>query len=367
MLSRVAESIFWMSRYIERAENVARFIEVNWHLILDSAQGDSEEWQPLVDTTGDTDIFFERFGEATRENVIQFLTFDTKNTNSILSCVRAARENARTVRDAISSEMWEQINLFYLMMNDEASGNKALESPYDFFSQVKLASHLFVGITDNTMAHNEGWHFCRMGSMLERADKTSRIVDVKYFRLQEPGTNDVNHDEVQWAAVLKSASAFEMYRKSYHRISPDRVVEFLLLDREFPRSILFCLMRAADSMHAITQTPAGSFRNSAEQRLGQLVSELSYAEVHPILEGGLHEYLDGLQTKLNLIGDGIWQTFFSMKTMKSFGQTQILNGPMRDRRPNQTQSQSQGKTEGQTQSQTQAPAGEAAESKAETK
>ena len=144
MLSRVAESMFWMSRYVERAENVARFVDVNWHLLLDSSAQEDVQWMALVDTTGDREDFIEKKGKATRENVIQFLTFEASNPNSILSCVRAGRENARSIRDTISSEMWEQINAFYLMLNASTSGGKALDSPYDFFNQIKMASHLFV-------------------------------------------------------------------------------------------------------------------------------------------------------------------------------------------------------------------------------
>src|SRR5581483_1517949 len=182
MLSRVAESIYWMSRYVERAENVARFIDVNLNLMLDSSS-EGQQWQPLVNITGDDETFGKRYSEPTEQNVIQFLTFDKENPNSIISCLRAARENARSVREIISSEMWLQLNQFYLHVNSAAATGKLVDSPHDFFSEVKLASHLFTGITDATMTHGEGWHFSQLGRMLERADKTSRILDVKYFIL----------------------------------------------------------------------------------------------------------------------------------------------------------------------------------------
>ena len=150
MLSRVADSIYWMNRYIERAENVARFIDVNLHLMLDLPAGTTEQWAPLVDTTGDEELFQERYGEATRDNVIAFLTFDTDNPNSIYSCLRAARENARSVREIISSEMWEQVNTLYLMVRDAAAQGRVMAEPHAFFTEVKMASHLFVGITDAT-------------------------------------------------------------------------------------------------------------------------------------------------------------------------------------------------------------------------
>ena len=324
MLSRVANSMFWMSRYVERAENVARFVDVNWHLVLDSSTNEEEQWMALVNTTGDFEAFEKRLGKATRQNVIQFLTFDTDYANSIFCCVRAARENARSIRDTISSEMWEQINTFYLMLNDSRSGNRALESPYDFFSQVRHASHLFVGVTDTTMSHNEGWNFCRLGRYLERTDKTSRIVDVKnYVPAAKNGLESKSLDAFQWAAVLKSASAMEMYRKRHRQVSPDRVVEFLLLDREFPRATLKCVITADEALHAITGTAQGMHESSAERRLGMLSSELLYADVHEILAAGLHEFVDDLQTKLNNIGDAINETFFSLKHPRSATGTQI--------------------------------------------
>lgn len=304
-----------MSRYVERAENVARFIDVNLLLMLDAPASEDQQWLPLVNTTGDHADFARRYGEASQQNVIQFLTFDTDNTNSIISCLRAARENARTVREIISSEMWLQLNKFYLMVNSAASNATGLNAPHEFFTEVKNASHLFNGVTDATMTHGEAWHFCHMGRMLERADKTSRMLDVKYFILLR-SVEDVGtpFDDIQWAAVLRSASAFEMYRKRHGRISPHGVVAFLLLDREFPRAIHSCLLAARDSLHAISGTPPGTFRYPPEKLLGQLCSDLSYAAVDDIIGRGLHEYLDDLQTRMNQIASGIYETFFAFKT-----------------------------------------------------
>jgi len=192
MLSRVADSIYWMSRYVERAENVARFIDVNLQLMLDAPSGEGQQWEPLVNTTGDHGEFTKCHGKATQQNVIQFLTFDAENSNSILSCVRAARENARTIREIISSEMWLQLNKFYLMVNSAAENPKALGSLHEFFGEVKNASHLFTGVAAATMTHGEAWYFARLGRTLERADKTSRILDVKYHtvlpQLEDVGT-----------------------------------------------------------------------------------------------------------------------------------------------------------------------------------
>lgn len=314
MLSRVADSIYWMSRYIERAENVARFVDVNFNLMLDLPLGSAQQWQPLVDITGDTREFAKRYGVANQQSVIEFLTFDSENVNSIASCLRAARENARSVREVISSEMWEQLNESYLMVNGAARVGGYPADPQELFASVKMASHQFAGVTDATMTHGEGWHFCQLGRMLERADKTSRIVDVKYFLLL-PTLEDVGTtvDDMQWAAVLRSASAFEMYHKRHGRISPTRIVEFLLLDREFPRAVQYCLMAARRSVHAISGTPTGMFRNSVEHVLGALCSELAYAQIDDIIMTGLHEYLDELQTKMNQVGTGIHETFFAAR------------------------------------------------------
>jgi uncharacterized alpha-E superfamily protein len=314
MLSRVADSIYWMSRYIERAENVARFIDVNLHLMLDVPVGAAEQWEPLVQTTGDVKMFEERYGKPTKENVVAFLTFDPDNPNSIVSCLRVARENARTVREIISSEMWEQANKFYLMVREAANDDRVTEEPHAFFTEIKMASHLFVGITDVTMSHGEGWHFGRVGRLLERADKTSRILDVKYFILL-PSVTDVGSpfDDIQWAAVLKSASAFEMYRKRFGRLTPDRVADFLILDREFPRAMHYCVVKAEESLHAISGAALGTFQNVAEQRLGRVRSELGYAQIQEIISGGLHEFLDAFQAKLNRVGDAIHETFFALR------------------------------------------------------
>jgi uncharacterized alpha-E superfamily protein len=312
MLSRVANSIYWMSRYIERAESVARFIDVNLRLLLDLPSGAAEQWEPLVSTTGDRETFYAKYKDATRGHVTDFLSFDTGNPNSIKSCVRAARENARGIRKVISTEMWESLNQFCLVVNDVRARNAAREDPYAFYTAVRHASHAFVGTASATMSHGEGWHFARLGRYLERGDQTSRILDVKYFILL-PDVADVGTplDDIQWAAVLRSASAFEMYRKRHGRIAPNRIVDFLLLDREFPRAVHHCLMEAEGSLRAVTGAPINSFRNPAEQRLGQLRSEFAYAQVDDIIHAGLHEFIDGLQTKLNGVGDAIAEMCFA--------------------------------------------------------
>ncbi|GAB4156107.1 MAG: alpha-E domain-containing protein [Cyanobacteria bacterium J069] len=315
MLSRVANSIYWLNRYIERAENVARFVDVNLNLLLDSPMGVAQQWEPLVLTTGDLELFRESYGEGTADNVIRFLTFDPKYPNSILSCLQMARENARSVRESISSEMWEQVNDFYFMVKDACQQPADLDLS-EFFLQVKTSSHLFAGVMNATMSHNEGWHFGRIGRMIERADKTARILDVKYFILL-PSVKDVGTplDELQWIALLKSASGYEMYRKRQHRITPQDVVSFLVLDREFPRSIQFCLLEAERSLYQITGSSRGIWRNPAERALGKLRSELDYITVEDISQRGLHEFLDDLESTLNDIGIKMRETFFALEVV----------------------------------------------------
>jgi uncharacterized alpha-E superfamily protein len=317
MLSRVADSIYWLNRYVERAENVARFVEVNLNLLLDSPNVMTQQWEPIILTTGDLALFRKRHGEATAEKVVQFLSFDAAYPNSIVSCLRAARENARSIREVISSEMWQQVNSFYLMVTDVANSGSLqdLAAVLKFFDEVKLQSHLFAGVMDATMTHNEGWHFGQIGRLIERADKTARILDVKYYILL-PSVNYVGStlDELQWMALLKSASAYEMYRKQGgHRISPNQVASFLILDTEFPRSVRYCILEAERSLHHITGTPIGSWRIPVERTMGRVRADLDYITIEEIFEIGLHEYLDGLQSRMNEVGDKIFETFFALQ------------------------------------------------------
>jgi len=325
MLSRVAESIYWMSRYVERAENVARIMDANYHMILDLPPDVGEPWEPLVVTSGDEDLFREFYREFNRENVIHFLSFDHRNPNSILSCLQMARENARSVREWISSEMWQQVNTFYLMVKEESRKGGGIELPHEFFVEVMMASHLFAGLAENTMTHGEGWEFGRIGRMLERADKTARIIDVKYFILL-PSVEYIGmpYDHILWGALLRSASAFEMYRKRYGQIAPDQIIEFLLLDREFPRAIHHCLIMAELALRNISGTMRGRFTNRAEKTLGRLLADLDYVQIEEIKADGLHEYLDNIQTLLNQVGLAVHETFFSLPLTPQSSQNQTL-------------------------------------------
>jgi uncharacterized alpha-E superfamily protein len=304
-----------MARYVERAENLARFIEVTLNFILDQPDSSYQQWEPLVLATGDEKEFKDRYGGPTSENVVHFLTFDPEYANSIISCLTHARENARTVREAISSEAWEQINEFYLWVKKSQNSSKTLDSQFELFQRIRLESHLFSGILDATMSRGTGWQFANLGRLIERADKTSRILDVKYFTLL-PKVEDVGTtiDDLQWSAVLRSVSGFEMFRKRYHAITIRRIIEFLILDRDFPRAVRFCLDGAERSLRAITGSPDSVFRNTAEQRLGQLRANLAYADVESIIQAGMHEFVDGLQHKLNQIDDAVYETFFAIRT-----------------------------------------------------
>jgi uncharacterized alpha-E superfamily protein len=315
MLSRVAEAIYWMSRYAERAENVARFLDVSFQVMLDLPDPLGDPWAGVVNATGDEALYAKRYEIATRDDVVRFLTFDTGSPNSILSCVRYARENARSVREVISSEMWEQINKWYLLVREAAASDSVLDDPHDFLTDVKQASHLFVGIAALTMTHGEGWHFGRVGRLLERADQTSRIIDAKQaLLLARPTELGASLDDVNLSALLRSVSALEMYRKRHGQIAFPTVIGFLLLEKGFPRSVRYCLNEAGRSLHAITGTPSDAGDSLPERRLGRLGAEYEYAAVGEILNEGVHKHLDRLQSKLNDVGVAISETFFAVRT-----------------------------------------------------
>jgi len=319
MLSRVASSVYWMTRYIERAENIARFISVNLNLTLDFPSESSSQWQPIVMTTGDHELFEKKYGSNySSGNVIHFLALDPEYGNSILSSLRAARENARSVREIISSEMWEQINRYYIELRDAAQTDFPNRNPHKFFKIITMRGHMFTGLLYSTMSHGEAFRFALTGLMLERADKTSRILDVKYFMLLPKG-GEVNspYDSIQWAAVLKSASALEMYRKRFHRIIPRQVCEFLIFDGEFPRSIRYCLKKAEQSLHKISGSPVGTVSNLAERSLGRLCADIDYSDIDEVIDTGMHEYLDGLQVKINTVGAHIHEAFFKVLSADS--------------------------------------------------
>lgn len=324
MLSRVAESVYWMNRQIERAENVARAVETALDLALEGTISQGRLWNALVCTFGDQAAFQARHGQADQASVISFLAFEPANPNSIASCLHAARENARTVRDMISTPMWEEINKSHLYVQSAAQRFGGWLHPREFLDEIKRASQQITGVADATMSHGEAWHFGRLGRLVERADKTSRVLDVETFFLAPTASADANGlaadeppggDAVQWSAVLESASALEMYRKQYGAVSRRSVAEFLIFDRFFPRAMHFCLIKAEESLLAITGGAKGAYTNPAEQRLGRLRATLDYGAIDEVLAGagGLHGFIDGFQQRLNRASDAIHDTFFAIR------------------------------------------------------
>ena len=312
MLSRVANSIYWINRLIERAENYARFIDVNFNLTLDLPPGCEEQWQPLIMTTGDSQLFLQKYDEYTKENVINFLSFDPDNPNSIVSCLTIARENARSVREVIPSEMWQQLNQMYVSVKDmffEADLESGDLSP--FFKKIILGSHLFSGVMDATFSRTEGWHFGNLGRFMERSDKIARIIDMKYYYLL-PVVDYVGtaFDLLQWSALLRSASAFEMYRKVYGKLEVHKIVDFLVLNMEFPRSIHYSLVECERSLHAISGTSPDTFTSKAEKTIGRLRSDLDYTDINDIFHNKLHDYINDYLCRLNEAGSSIYETYF---------------------------------------------------------
>lgn len=311
MLSRVANSLYWMGRYLERADNVARFIDVTSRLILDMGwENDSTQWEPLVRASGDDNDFITRYATFDEKNVVTFLTFDTDNPNAIISCVQQLRENARTVREIISSELWESINRLYHFV-EKHSRKRQNEDLQDFFIAIHDANHQISGLIENTMSHGEGWHFLQLGRFLERADKTARMLDVKYFLLlPNPDYVDSPYDAVQWGAVLKSVSGFEMYCKQFHRTNHRDVTHFLVLDPQFPRAIKFCIHKVAASLQSITMLIG--VNSPATTRVNVLKDILDKADTSHILREGLHEFVDRFQAGINAIDDAIYKAFFEL-------------------------------------------------------
>jgi uncharacterized alpha-E superfamily protein len=313
MLSRVAESIYWMNRYIERAENNARFLDVNFNLVLDMPTGFAEQWQPLLRTTASEGLFGELYGEASRSNVIEFIGFDRRNPSSIYNCIAQARENARAIRENLTKESWEQINDLYLTVKKGVEDNIGRKKdPRQFFDRIKKGCQLLYGITDSTVSRTEAWHFGRIGQMLERADNISRVLDVKYhILLPTVAAVGTTVDIIQWAALLRSVSAYNMYRRRHGKILPFSIARFLLLDDQFPRSVFFSIVKAEESLRQIAGGEQSGYRHRAEQYLGKLRSELEYADMNDIFATGLHEYLDDMQRKLIAVANALQEVYFS--------------------------------------------------------
>ena len=314
MLSRVAENIYWMNRYLERAENYARFMDVNFNLALELHPDVSTQWKPLVAASGDWDLYEKLYSKVGKENVIKFLGFDEKNPNSIYSSILNARENARAIRSEITKEVWEQINYLYYFVkeaHDQESWTKI--DPRDYFLEVRKGCQLIWGIYESTISQSDGWHFSKIGQLLERADKTSRILDIKYLMLLPKKVKvGSTFDLIQWTALLKSVSAYDMYRKKYGKLTSIGIIEFLILDKQFPRSIFSCLLGVDISLKELSYSDKNKL-NKTQKQLGLLKSHLEYSDINDIVEAGLHEYLDTFQTSLNRLSYSLFETFFSVE------------------------------------------------------
>ncbi len=318
MLSRVANSLYWMSRYIERAENIARILDVNLQLLLDyrsmNAAQVREHWLPIVQTTGDHDVFEARNQGTTADAVAEFMVFAEDNPNSLVSSVCQARENARMVRDQIAIETWEELNRLYLFVQSPKARQMWRDSPTDFFNEIKASSLQLVGLSAATHIHNEGWWFSQAGRFIERADKTSRILDIRYHSLPARGLPQTvtQTEALGWSAIIRSCSAWDAYKSIYGgEVHPRHVAEFLLLNEDFPRSLRFCVDELNNALRHISGVAEGRFSNEAEKLAGRLVAELQFSTVEEVFENGLHDYLDKTQIKLNDIGDAMFHAYIS--------------------------------------------------------
>ncbi len=316
MLSRVANSLYWMSRYIERAENTARIVDVNLQLLLDSRHLNDEQltayWMPILQATGDDESFLKLHPHATGQAVTEYLVFGLENGNSILTSVTQARENARMVRDQITVEMWEELNRLYLFLRSPKARETWEDSPFEFLQQIKASSLHLVGIIYATVVHNEGWHFMQTGKFIERADQTTRILDVRHTTVPTKGlpTKVSQTDALEWSAVLRSCSAWDAYKDIHGGdVTPVKVAEFLLLSDSFPRSVRFCVEELDRSLHDISGIPSRRFSNDAEKLSGRLLAELEFGTIEEIFAHGLHDYIDLLQIKLGNIGASLFNAY----------------------------------------------------------
>jgi uncharacterized alpha-E superfamily protein len=316
MLSRVSNSLYWMSRYIERADNTARIVEVNLQLLLDfrdlNDQTLAKHWMPIVQSTGDEKAFFALYKKATGQSVTEYLVFQTANPNSIVSSVAQARENARMVRDQITIELWEELNRLYLFIRSPKARQVWKADPHEFFAEIKASSLHLQGLIDATTMRSEGWYFLQVGKYLERADKTTRILDVRYQSLPERGkpTSFNQTEALEWSAILRSCSAWEGYMQIHSSdVNPVNVADFLIFNEDFPRSVEFCAAHLNSALRRISGVPEGRFCNEAEKLAGRLLAELQFSTIDEVFEHGLHDYLDLLQLKFNTIGEAMFRAY----------------------------------------------------------
>lgn len=311
MLSRAADSLYWMARYMERAENMARILDVTYRMSLapNVAEDDERLWDPIVRIACNVPAFLRSFGDRTARNVKQHMLLDPNNPSSVYNCIRAARENARAVRGAITSEMWENLNDTWLEIREIDQHKLFTENLSTLCEWIKSRSHLFRGVTYGTMLHDEAFRFLRLGSFIERADNTARILDVKYHVLL-PLEHEVGGalDYYEWGAVLRSVSGFESYHKVYRdTIVPWRVAELLVLNQDMPRSLHACM----DQVNAILEALSGLRRLESSRLAGELHARLHYGKMEEIFQGGLHEFLASFINRNNELGGQVQQDYLT--------------------------------------------------------
>jgi uncharacterized alpha-E superfamily protein len=314
MLSRTADHVYWMSRYIERAENLARMLEVNYRMSLlpHDAQIVERCWAATLTIIGLLDAFLQRYQAVTPANAIAFMAFDRDNPGSIYSCLRQARENARAVRGTLTSEIWETLNATWLEMRVTGVRHASGSDVANFFEWVKDRSHLARGVVQGTMLCDEAWHFIWLGTYLERADSTSRILDVKYHLLLPHGEQvGGSADYYQWSALLHSVSAFEIYRRVYRDlITPRRVAELLVLRDDMPRSLRRCVSHVYTHLLAVRNAQSGE----TERRAGELQASLHFGRIEDIFALGLHEYLVQFLGRVRDLGERVARDFLVSAT-----------------------------------------------------
>jgi len=309
MLSRVADSLYWMSRYLERAEHTARLIDVDLQLRLDqSPEAGAGRGLRLLEAS---QVPTPEDGEVEAANFTRILTLDRTNPSSILSCVAAARENLRQVREQCSTEMWEQLNRLYLQVNSTTASEAWLLHSYVFFRAVQDGAHLFQGVTDSTMSHGEGWHYIQLGRYVERTDALARLIGTHFSRLPHPLDQAVESEEyLEWVGLLKSCSAFEAYCKTYTaELRPLRVAEFLLLNPEFPHSVRFSVERVLAALTAIGELTD----RKAEQPVrlaGRLCATLGFSQIEEIMASGATGYVDSVRWQCAQAHTAIQQVYF---------------------------------------------------------
>ena len=315
MLSRTADHLFWMARYMERAENTARMLDVNYQTSMLPQSADRAElgWHGMLGISELTQAYHQRYDGVRPDKVMHFMVRDEQNLSSIYACLRAARENARAVRGALTTELWETTNATWLEFIRMLQGGLFERDPSAIFEWVKFRSHLSRGVTVGTMLQDEATHFIRLGTFLERADNTARLIDVKFHALAndffgeergEKGTPEV--DFYHWSAVLRSVSGFEIYRKVYRNvIVPEKVAELLILRPDMPRSLAACLSELVTNLKSVANDASAE----TERRAGRLFADIQYSRIDEILSTGLHAYLTTFLDRVNDIGMGISRDF----------------------------------------------------------